>query len=203
MVRLIVGLGNPGAKYRATPHNVGFEVVDILARRHGGEFRPHRRFRVEIATVTLSDREVALLQPMTYMNLSGEAVAPFARYRGIEPGEVLVVCDDIALPIGKIRLRRRGSAGGHKGLASIIEQLGSSDLPRLRIGIDSGEPVEDLTDYVLQPWWGERRRAMERICAKAAEAVERLFEVGLSKAASEFNGRDFLVPDDPMSDGVG
>jgi len=196
MVRLIVGLGNPGAKYRHTPHNVGFEVLDLLAARHGGDFHTSRRFRADVATATIADRAVILLAPMTYMNLSGEAVVPFARYRAIEPAEMLVVCDDVALPMGRIRLRRQGSAGGHKGLTSIIQHLGTNEFPRLRIGIHSGEPIDDLTDYVLRPWWGEQREAMERVCAGAADAVERLLEVGLTKTAGEFNGRDFLASDD-------
>lgn len=196
MIRLIVGLGNPGTKYHHTPHNVGFEVLDLLASRHDGTFRANRRFRANVATVTIADREIILLQPATYMNLSGGAVAPFARYRAIEPGEILVVCDDIALLMGRIRLRRHGSAGGHKGLTSIIQLLGTNEFPRLRIGIDSGETIDDLTDYVLRPWWGKQREAMERACEFAADAVERLFEVGFTKAASEFNGRDFLASEE-------
>ena len=200
MIRLIVGLGNPGSKYRYTPHNVGFEVVDRLADRHHGEFRDSRRFRSAVAAVTIADQNVHLMQPATFMNLSGEAVAPFARYRGIEPGEILVVCDDINLPLGKIRLRREGSAGGHKGLTSIIQMLGNNGIPRLRIGIDAGEPVDDLTEYVLKPWWGERREAMEHICECAADAIERIFGAGFAKAASEFNGRNLLTPDDSSSE---
>lgn len=200
MVRLIAGLGNPGTKYRHTPHNVGFEVVDILASRHEGTFRRSRRFRADVATVAVADHKITLLQPATYMNLSGEAVVSYARYHAIEPGEMLVVCDDINLPLGRMRLRRQGSAGGHKGLTSIIQMLGSNEFPRLRIGIDTGEPIEDLTDYVLQPWWGERRRAVEHICGCAADAVERMIAVGLAKASTEFNGRDFLSPGNSPSD---
>jgi PTH1 family peptidyl-tRNA hydrolase len=199
MVRLIVGLGNPGTKYRHTPHNVGFGVLDILASRHRGDFHASRRFRADVAAVTIADREVILLAPTTYMNLSGEAAAPFARYRAIEPAEMLVVCDDVALPMGRIRLRRKGSAGGHKGLTSIIQHLGTNEFPRLRIGIDSGERVDDLTDYVLRPWWGERREAMGRVCERAADAVERLLEIGFAKTASEFNGRDLLASDDAQT----
>ena len=194
-VRLVVGLGNPGLKYRHTPHNLGYEVVDILASRHGGEFRRSRRFRAGVATVTIGKCAIALMRPATYMNLSGEAVAPFARYRAIAPEEILVACDDIDLPIGRLRLRPRNGPGSHKGLISIIEALGSSEFARLRIGTDPGEPIDDLTDYVLTPWWGERREAIEPICTGAADAIERAIEAGLSRAMSEFNGRDFLEPD--------
>lgn len=189
-IRLVVGLGNPGLKYRHTPHNLGYQVVDFLSSRHQGVFRRNRRFRAAVATVTIADCTVALMRPTTYMNLSGEAVAPFARYRAIEASEILVVCDDVNLPTGRLRLRSRGSAGGHKGLASIIEALGSSGFARLRIGIDPDEPTGDLTNYVLTPWWGERRKAMEDICTRAAEAVERAIEAGLSRAMSEFNTRN-------------
>ena len=197
MIRLVVGLGNPGLKYRHTPHNVGFEVVDRLAERHGGEFRASRKYRAELATVAIADREIVLFEPTTYMNLSGEAVVPYARYRGIEPGEILVVCDDIHLPAGRIRVRPRGSAGGHKGLLSIIQHLGTSEFARLRVGIHPGEPVEDLTEFVLRPWWGDRREALERVCDGAADCVERAIPVGLTgKVLSEFNGWDFLTPRD-------
>lgn len=192
MIRLVVGLGNPGLKYRHTPHNVGFEVTDILASRHGGTFRFSRRFRAGVATLSLGGREVVLLQPITYMNLSGEAVVPYARYHGNEPGEILVICDEVNLAFGRIRLRARGSAGGHKGLLSIIQHMGLQDFPRLRIGIDAGEPIDDLTDFVLRPWWGERREAMAHVCEAAADAVVRVIESGVAKAMSEINGRDCL-----------
>jgi len=191
-IRLVVGLGNPGLKYRNTPHNVGFEVADRLAERHGGGFRSRRKFQAEIGSVEIAGRTIVLMKPITYMNLSGEAVAPFARYHSIAPGEILVICDDINLPMGRIRLRRRGGDGGHKGLASIIAALGSPEFARLRIGIDPGEPIEDLTNYVLTPWWGEVREAMERICATAADAVETALEEGLDRAMSLFNGLDLL-----------
>jgi len=197
MIRLVVGLGNPGLKYRHTPHNVGFEVVDIVASRHGGSFRVSRKDRAGLAAVTLADRAMVLMQPTTYMNLSGEAVVPYARYHGIEPGEILVVCDDINLPLGRIRIRQRGSPGGHKGLLSILPLMGTNEFPRLRIGIDTGEPIDDLTEYVLRPFWGKHREAMERVCEGAADAVERVIAVGLTgKVLSEFNGRDFLAQQD-------
>jgi len=197
MIRLVVGLGNPGLKYRHTPHNVGYEATDILAARHGGELRHSRRFRAGVATVTIGDRQVTLMQPATYMNLSGEAVVPFARYHEIAPSEMLVVCDDVSLPLGRIRLRQRGSAGGHKGLTSIIQHLGSNDFPRLRIGMDAGEPIDDLVEYVLRPWWGERRGAMEHMCEAAADTVERALAISLPRLMSEINGRDFLRAEEP------
>ncbi|MCX8038272.1 MAG: aminoacyl-tRNA hydrolase [Candidatus Sumerlaeia bacterium] len=193
MIRLIIGLGNPGLKYRHTPHNVGFAVTDLLADRHGADFRASRKDRALLAAAQIAGRDVILMQPTTYMNLSGEAVAPFARYHGIEPAQLLVVCDDIALKVGRLRIRARGSAGGHKGLLSIIHHLGTNEFPRLRIGIDAGQPIDDLTEYVLRPFWGETREAVERVCEGAADAVERAVAEGLTaKLLSEFNGRDFL-----------
>ena len=195
MIRLVVGLGNPGAKYRGTPHNVGFEVAERLAERHGGAFRLSRRFRADTASVEIAGRVVTLLMPTTYMNLSGEAVVSYARYKSIAPADVLVVCDDANLPVGKIRLRADGSSGGQKGLQSIIDLWGNEEVPRLRIGIHPGETVADLTRYVLTPWWGETREAMAGVCERAADAVERAIETGLDQAMAEFNGLDFLAVD--------
>ncbi len=194
MIRLIVGLGNPGLNYRHTPHNVGFVVTDLLADRHGAAFRASRKDRALLATAQIAGREVVLMQPTTYMNLSGEAVAPFARCHAIEPSQLLVVCDDVALKVGRLRIRARGSAGGHKGLLSIIHHLGTNEFPRLRIGIDAGEPIDDLTEYVLRPFWGKTRETVERVCEGAADAVERAVAEGLTPGLlSEFNGRDFLA----------
>lgn len=190
---MIVGLGNPGARYRDTPHNLGFRVVDLLADRHGGRWRASRRFRADLATAELAGHEIPLMKPTTYMNLSGEAVGPFVRHHAIEPCRMLVICDDIDLPIGQIRIRRRGSGGSHKGLISIIAALGSEDFPRLRIGIDPGEPIGDLTDYVLTPLWGNAREAITRVCTVAADAVELAVEAGLEQAMSRFNRRDLLA----------
>jgi len=192
-MRLIVGLGNPESKYRHTPHNMGFQVTDLLATRHGGQWRSSRAFHASLANVTIADHELSLMQPMTYMNLSGGAVASFARRRLVEPGEILVICDDAALPLGRVRLRQRGSAGGHKGLLSIVERLGTIEFSRLRIGIATDAVGdEDLSDYVLRPWRGELRKAMEAMCEHAADAVERILSVGEAKAMTELNGQKFL-----------
>jgi PTH1 family peptidyl-tRNA hydrolase len=128
------------------------------------------------------------------MNLSGDAVAPYSRYRNIAPEEILVVCDDANLPMGRLRLRSKGSAGGQKGLLSIIQQLHTDAFGRLRIGIDPGEPIHDLTDYVLTPWWGETRESMQIVLEGAADAVEQAVGTGLDATMSEFNGRDFFNP---------
>jgi PTH1 family peptidyl-tRNA hydrolase len=193
MIRLVVGLGNPGIKYRNTPHNVGYEVVEMLADRHRGDWRESRRFRAALAQIEINDHPVLLAEPLTYMNLSGEAVAPLVRYHNIELPEILVVCDDVNLAMGRIRLRPDGSHGGQKGLLSIIQALGSTEFPRLRIGIDSGEPIHDLVEYVLTPWWGEARESMRIVCDRAADAVERVITTNLKLVMSEYNGRDFFA----------
>lgn len=200
MIRLIAGLGNPGAKYRGTPHNVGWAVVDRLAERWSGEFRSQRRFKGEVAEVRIADKPVVLLMPTTYMNLSGESVVPLARYRSIEPDEILVVCDDVNLPMGKIRFRTQGSHGGQKGLLSIIQHLGTNEFPRLRIGIDPGEAIHDLTHYVLTPWWGDARVDMDIVCDRAADAIEQALRTDLATAMNEFNGLDFLSNEPDASD---
>lgn len=199
MIRLVAGLGNPGAKYRHTPHNIGFEVAEILAERHGGEFRANRKFRADLAEVAIAGRGVTLLMPTTFMNLSGEAVVTYARYKSIPPDEMLVICDDANLPMGKIRFRAGGSHGGQKGLASILSHLGADDFARLRVGIDPGQAISDLTRYVLTPWWGKAREAMEHVCERTADAVERVLETDLDRAMAEFNGQNFLEPPDASS----
>jgi PTH1 family peptidyl-tRNA hydrolase len=192
MIRLIAGLGNPGARYRHTPHNVGQDIVDILAERHGGQFRADRRFKGELAEVRIADQPVTLVIPTTYMNLSGQCVVPAANYRNLEPEEILIVCDDADIPMGRIRFRKQGSHGGQKGLLSVIQTLGTNEFPRLRIGIDPGEPIHDLTQYVLTPMWGEVREEMQHVCERAADAIERAVETDIGTAMNEFNGVDFL-----------
>ena len=195
MFRLVVGLGNPGAKYRNTPHNVGFEVAEILAARHGGTLCESRRFRCALAEIAIDDAPVVLMEPLTYMNLSSEAVGHYMRYHNMGIEELLVVCDDVNLPVGRLRLRAGGSHGGQKGLLSIIQALGSQEFARLRIGIDPGAPIDDLTAYVLTPWWGEAREEMALVCDRAADAVECAVRSGLRESMTRYNGRDVLEPE--------
>lgn len=216
---LVVGLGNPGARYQATRHNVGFLVVEELARRLGWTFTagagPWRE-----ASATDGEGDLTLLEPLTYMNLSGQAVAGWAAARGVllgapapppdpagaEAGEAtdpaappppppwqpLVICDDLSLPLGAVRLRARGSSGGQKGLASIIEALGHEDFPRLRLGIaPMGEPVPPAQwpDFVLTPFAADEDQTAKDMVTWAADAVEFWREHGVEAAASRFNRR--------------
>ncbi len=185
-VKLVVGLGNPGARYAKTRHNVGFMVLDRLARKAGVTLTK-KQCAALVALGTVAGERVCLAKPQTYMNLSGEAVACLARFYRVSPRDLLVIYDDRDLPAGKIRLRERGSAGGHRGMESIIGQLGSSDFPRLRIGI--GRPEEmDAVDHVLGSFSPEERPLMETTLDRAEEAVEVALREGLEAAMNRYNG---------------
>ena len=184
-MKLVVGLGNPGRKYADTRHNVGFMVIDRLARRSGIEVTK-RQCSALVGLGSIGRARVCLAKPQTYMNLSGEAVACLLRFYKISTADLLVIYDDRDLPPGKIRLRERGSAGGHRGMESIIGMLGTSDFPRLRVGI--GRPAEiDAMDHVLGGFSAEERPLMEDALDRAAEAVECVFTEGLVAAMNRFN----------------
>ncbi|MGE5620667.1 MAG: aminoacyl-tRNA hydrolase [Sphingomonadaceae bacterium] len=184
-MKLVIGLGNPGSRYAATRHNVGFMALDRLARKHGASITK-RQCNALTALATVSGQRVCLAKPQTYMNLSGESVACLARFYRIAPEDILVIYDDRDLPVGKLRLRERGSAGGHRGMQSIIATLGTSDFPRLRIGI--GRPSEmDAVDHVLGQFSAEERSVMDEALDRAVEAVEVALGEGLEAAMNRFN----------------
>jgi len=186
-VWLIVGLGNPGPKYEWTRHNCGFILIDELARRTGREVRTPESQSLT-ARVRIGDEEALLVKPQTFMNLSGVAVAALVAKHGITaPGRVLVISDDLSLPVGRIRIRRDGSAGGHNGLKSIIEKLGSQSFPRLRIGIAPAHPIRDTKDFVLAEFTKSERAALETTIGAAAEAVEVLLNRGIEESMSKYN----------------
>ena len=183
---MIAGLGNPGRRYEGTRHNLGFEAVSALARAHPGG-RTARRFRSEAWEGIIESREIILILPQTYMNRSGGAVREASEGCGIPPERVIVVCDDIALPLAKIRLRRKGSAGSHKGLQSVIDALGTESFHRLRIGI--GDPGElDAEDYVLSPFHPDERPQIEGAVKFAVRAIETWLSRGIEEAMGTFNG---------------
>ena len=185
-LKLIVGLGNPGREYARTRHNVGFEVVDALAKRH--RTRIIRRMgRALIARARIAGQDVTLAKPQTFMNLSGEAVGYMARREKIEPSEILVIYDDMDLPLGRIRLRPDGSSGGHKGMRSIIERLGTKEFPRLRIGIGSAD--RDAVEHVLSRFRRGEREAARGAIQTAADAVEMILTDGLEAAMNLYNRR--------------
>jgi len=187
-LKLIVGLGNPGREYRETRHNVGFMIVDEIARRHGLSWSMAPS-QVPDAFVTKRYGTDALLlaKPLTYMNRSGEAVAALARYYDIAAADLLIVIDEAALPFGKLRVRARGSAGGHNGLKSIIERLGSQDFPRLRLGVGRGDGRRDLADHVLATFEPEERTELESVIAKAADAAEMFAVDDIFKVMNVYN----------------
>jgi PTH1 family peptidyl-tRNA hydrolase len=200
-MKLIVGLGNPGPKYKQTLHNIGFDVVDELARRHGATFDAAPTDALFAKVRSLGDDTVLLAKPLTFMNLSGRAVQDLRHYFRIEPVDLLVVTDDVNLPVGQLRARRGGSAGGHNGLKSIIELLGTDQFPRLRVGVGRGDPRRDLADRVLGKAEPEEREILAEATTLAADAVELFVTRGMAEVMNRFNRRktDEAGPD-PMND---
>jgi len=186
-VRLIVGLGNPGSKYEWTRHNCGFLVINELTRRAGKDVKL-AECQALTARTNLGGSSVILVKPQTYMNLSGSSVASLIRkYEIAVPSDVLVISDELALPLGQVRLRRSGSAGGHNGLRSIIGALGSNDFHRLRIGIAPDHQISDAAAFVLAEFSHREREIVSDVTAKAADAVGVLLTEGIDKAMSLYN----------------
>jgi PTH1 family peptidyl-tRNA hydrolase len=183
--RLIVGLGNPGREYAQTRHNAGFMVVDALARRWSAP-ESKKRFRSEISEVRQGDRRLVLQMPQTYMNASGVAVREAMHWYKVKPENLLIVVDDLDQPFGQLRLRARGSAGGHNGLSSIFQQLGSTEVSRLRIGI--GRSNAASIAHVLSRFSPEERAQMDEVIENACDAVELWLEKGVIEAMNAING---------------
>jgi PTH1 family peptidyl-tRNA hydrolase len=187
--RLIVGLGNPGARYARTRHNVGFRLLECLAGRWQAAWKLEQKFQASVAQTERRGQSLLLAQPQTFMNRSGEAVGALVGYFRVPRERLLVAVDDADLPLGEIRLRARGSSGGHHGLESIERQLGSREFARLRIGIgrDSDGPRE-ITDYVLAPFEKAEAPVVEEVLTTAAGQVECWLDDGIEKAMNRFNG---------------
>lgn len=185
---LLVGLGNPGDKYDNTRHNVGFAAIDQLAE----ELRvpvQKLKYRALTQTVELGGAKVLLMKPITYMNLSGEAVGEAARFFKIPADHVLVLSDDVSLPVGKLRIRKGGSAGGHNGLKSIIQHLGTDQFPRVKIGVgEKPHPDYDMADWVLGKFAGEDLKTITQAIQRAGKAAECYIQHGPDKAMNKFNG---------------
>jgi len=184
-MKLIVGLGNPGRKYARTRHNVGFQVIKILAGEHEFE-SPENQCQSLTSRGTISQQEVILAQPLTYMNRSGRAVSCLIRRYELKGEDLLVIYDDLNLEPGQLRLRRSGSSGGHNGMKSIIDRLGSDDFPRLRIGIGS-PPGISASAYVLETFSPEEKEVIEPALKEAARAVEIYLSEGITEAMNQFN----------------
>lgn len=184
---LVVGLGNVGGQYDNTRHNVGFRVADALAERQRIPIQ-RLKFRALTNTAELGGVKVLLMKPVTYMNLSGEAVRQAADFYKIPPQRVLVISDDVALPVGKLRIRKSGSAGGHNGLKNIIEHLGTDQFPRIKVGVgEKPHPGYDMADWVLGKFSGEDLKTIDAAVERAADAVEALLKDGAERAMSKFN----------------
>jgi len=198
-VKLIAGLGNPGAQYRGTRHNVGFEVVDLLASRHRASFEAAKVdgviARLRVPSVT-GNEDALLLKPLTFMNLSGQAVQGLAHYFKIDVSDILIVADDVNLPLGRLRLRKTGTEGGHNGLRSVAQMLGTIDYPRLRVGVGlprspDGAPDDaekrELADHVLSRFDADEIPGIEAAIARAADAAEAFVTSDIDAVMNRYN----------------
>jgi PTH1 family peptidyl-tRNA hydrolase len=187
---LIAGLGNPGPRFQGTRHNVGFVAADELAVRNGLRFSG-KQAMAEIARGMIEGQPVILAKPLTFMNNSGQAVSALARFYKIPHNRVLVLYDDIALPLGIIRIREKGSAGGHNGLTSVLQHLGTQNVPRLRIGVDRpADPRHSQIDWVLGRFNRDEQKKVEDVVSRAAEAVEAILKTGMERAMNTYNTVD-------------
>jgi PTH1 family peptidyl-tRNA hydrolase len=194
---LIVGLGNPGRRYAGNRHNVGYHCLDLLAERHGLTFDV-KRGKADLAIGRIGGRRAILAKPQAYVNVSGEAVAAVARFYKVAPGDVLVIYDDLDLPQGTIRLRPWGSSGGHNGIKSVIEHLGTQRFPRLRVGIGRPPGRMEPKDYVLQDFGPIEREGMLEVYERAIDAVEAFIRLGVREAMNQFNARPGLGQETPV-----
>lgn len=185
---LVIGLGNPGPQYEKTRHNIGFVVADVLAARLGGSFKVHKRSGAEIITGRLRNRPVVVAKPRTYMNESGRHVGPLAKFYSVSPADVIVIHDELDIDFGKIRLKLGGGEGGHNGLRSVANALGTKDFQRVRIGIGRPPGRKDPADFVLENFSAAERKELPAICEQAADAIELLIETGLEPAQNLVHG---------------
>ena len=187
-MKLVVGLGNPGREYERTRHNIGFEVVDELAARIGAEFRRSLRFAAHLADGRVAADAILIAKPTTYMNASGVAVGALAGRKGIQPVDVLVVVDDVDIELGRLRIRAKGSAGGHNGLKSVIAALGTDEFVRVRVGVGRPDGGGEMVDHVLSRFLPGEKELAGQMVKRAADAVETWWRDGLVKAMNSFNG---------------
>jgi PTH1 family peptidyl-tRNA hydrolase len=192
---LIAGLGNPGDRYRNTRHNLGFHVVEALCRARGGRWREQGNNR-RVARIDMAGRDILLVEPLTFMNLSGNALRPLVDAETLPPARVLVVCDDIALPLGQLRLRPGGSDGGHNGLASVIERLETTGFPRLRMGVGPVPPRVDAAEFVLAEFLPEEADAVTEMIQTASECAAAWVTMGVDRAMGRFNARKETPPEE-------
>ena len=184
---LLVCLGNPGKQYENTRHNIGFMAADALEKRENTKFNK-LRYRALSGEVTIAGQRVLVLKPQTYMNLSGEAVKLAGAFYKIPPERVIVISDDVSLPLGKLRIRANGSAGGHNGLKNIIQHLGTDAFPRIKVGVGApAHPEHEMVDWVIGNFTPQEKKVVSEAVGRAADAVECLIEKGVSEAQNKFN----------------
>jgi PTH1 family peptidyl-tRNA hydrolase len=193
-LKLIVGLGNPGSEYRETRHNVGFMVADALVDRWRVSDQWREKFGALQIKTMVGEEPVILAKPLTFMNLSGQAVAGLAGFYKIEPADVFVVTDDVALPLGRLRARREGGAGGHNGLKSIIQSLATQAFPRMRVGVGRGDDRRDLADHVLGRFDADERDTVSAAVLRAADATEMFLSDGIERVMNAFNAAEQADP---------
>ena len=190
-MKVVVGLGNPGAQYVNTPHSVGFEVVDRIAADCGAAWEEKRQFKCLMAKAVFAGQGVLLVKPQTFMNLSGDSVAPVVKYHNATPADLLVVQDDIDLAVGRLRIRKAGSCGGHNGIRNIIERLGTQAFARLKIGV--GKDRSNVIGHVLGKFDPETRKVIDVVVAEAVKAAAAVVSVGPDGAMNAYNGFDALA----------
>ena len=187
-MKIIVGLGNPGAQYANTPHSVGFEAVDAIAAEIGAAWEAKRQFNCLMAKGVFAGLPVMLVKPQTYMNLSGDSVAPVVKYHNATAADLLVIQDDIDLPVGRMRVRKNGSCGGHNGIRNIIERLGTQDFARLKLGV--GKDKSDVIAHVLGKFDPTTRKTMDLVVVEAVKAAAAILRDGPDRAMNAYNGFD-------------
>jgi PTH1 family peptidyl-tRNA hydrolase len=187
-LHLIVGLGNPGAEYARTRHNAGFLLVEKLAERWRARWALEKKFNARVARAESGERRVVLCEPQTFMNLSGEAVAAVIKFYQIAAAQMLVIVDDADLPLGQLRLRERGSSGGHHGLESIEKHLGTREFARLRIGIGRLDGAREISNFVLGKFGPDEMKLAEKVLTTAGDQAETWLTAGIQKAMNQFNG---------------
>jgi PTH1 family peptidyl-tRNA hydrolase len=188
-MKLVAGLGNPGRRYEGTRHNVGFDVLDLLARRHGAEWEAGPR-GIEALVARWRSHDTVLAKPLTFMNLSGGAIVALLQFYKIDPVDLLVVVDDVNIDLGRLRLRPGGSAGGHNGLKSIIGSTGSDQFARMRIGVGRGENRRDLADHVLAKFDADERSIVAEMVDRSADAIELFIAEGIGPVMNRYNRKE-------------
>lgn len=186
-MKLIVGLGNPGESYKRTRHNLGFMVVDALLEELGVSLKANTKAKLQEVKLHLKEEDTVLCKPLTYMNLSGGAVLELARRYSLKAEDILVICDDIHLALGRIKIRAKGSSGGHNGVESIIQSLRTKDFPRLRVGIACSVKGQELSTYVLSKFSAKEKEVIRNSVKRAKEAVLCWLEEGIKAAMNKFN----------------